>query len=94
LISNTSRKPAPYTLETLNSTLKFIHTFPPQTFLLFAHGSIYKRAPTNPATPINKLPEPTTNPSAPLFEVLVEEAPVDVPLVLLATLTPPDVSVV
>jgi len=85
--SRTSAVPA----QTLNRILKF-HTMTlisarsPQSGL-----NDYKKAPTKPATPIKKLPAPTTKPSAPLLAVLVEDAPVEVPLpeVLLAALTPP-----
>jgi hypothetical protein len=43
----------------------------------------------NPATLINTLPAPITKPSAPFLAVLVEEAPVPLVVVLLATLTAP-----
>jgi hypothetical protein len=86
----------PPQISTLKNTLKFCANclLEPSPFRL--SSQIYKKAPTNPATPINTLPAPTTKPSAPLFAVLVEEAPVAVPLapVLLATLTPPVESVV
>ena len=50
---------------------------------------IYRRAPTNPARPIITLPAPTTKSFLAALPDCVAEAPVAVPLDVLATLTAP-----